>query len=242
MTKLLLPIFTLILMGCEIINSKNFSPADQVKASEVLIIAETYRSHKWDANTANRFHGHDSNGVLVHTPDITLPYSIAKRSGWWMVDKTNIGIPYKWGGFDTPFSFDQRIANGAYAGDVYTDNKRAQLYNGVSKEAAGVDCSGFVSRCWRLSRHYSTRELPTLCTQLSSFYTLQPGDILNIYNVHAMIFEQYTDQTKSHVIVYDTGSAPVWKIQRKRIPTALLQDWGFLPYRYKNLKQDLVHN
>ena len=33
----------------------------------------------------------------------------------------------------------------------------------VSRFAAGVDCSGFVSRCWRLDRPFSTRELPALC-------------------------------------------------------------------------------
>lgn len=73
----------------------------------------------------------------------------------------------KWGGFDTPRQFAERLkadaANGGAPprpGTMGTPEKQAAGDAAASRFAAGVDCSGFVSRCWRLSRPFSTRELP----------------------------------------------------------------------------------
>lgn len=98
----------------------------------------------------------------------------------------NDGFPYQWGGFDTPAEFDRKIAAGHAAGDIYTPAKRAALESAVSAEACGIDCSGLISRCWRLDRSYSTRELASLCTPLSSLEDLRPVDILNVHNAYVL--------------------------------------------------------
>lgn len=63
----------------------------------------------------------------------------------------------------------------AAAGDMGTPEKQAAGDAAVSRFAAGVDCSGFVSRCWRLSRPFSTRELPALSISLPSWDELKTG-------------------------------------------------------------------
>ena len=132
-----------------------YEPAKQVKASESLRIAEAYRVHQWTPSKFNVFHGKDTTGVLVHTPDISMPTGPAPRPGWWKLNVKNQGIPYQWGSFDTPLSFDEKIGKGFYAGDVYTKGKRTQLYAAVSPLACGVDCSGFVSRYHAPIQHVS---------------------------------------------------------------------------------------
>lgn len=69
----------------------------------------------------------------------------------------------------------QRRASRLQAGDMGTPEKQAAGDAAVSRFAAGVDCSGFVSRCWRLDRPFSTRELPALCTRLPSWEDLPDG-------------------------------------------------------------------
>lgn len=74
------------------------------------------------------------------------------------------------GRFDTPRQFAARLkadtANGGApaAGDMGTPEKQAAGDAAARRFAAGVDCSGFISRCRRLDRPFSTRELPALCT------------------------------------------------------------------------------
>lgn len=213
-----------------------YQPGASVTAEESLRIAESYRLHTWVGKAENVCHGLDVNGVRVDTPDESLKKGVAARKGWWRKDTVNRGIPYQWGGFDTPESFDKKLKEGFYAGDVYTSAKRKALLNGVSKQACGIDCSGFVSRCWKLDRAYSTRELPDICKRLSSFSELQPGDLVNRYNDHALLFERFLDDSKVEIVAYQTGSAPSWKVLRYKIPVADLKAMGYQPYRYLHMK------
>jgi hypothetical protein len=66
-----------------------------------------------------------------------------------LVDKTYTGLPYGWGGNDTPDAYLKRIAEGAYPGDIHTNNV-------ISKDVAGVDCSGFITNVWQLPQRVVT--------------------------------------------------------------------------------------
>lgn len=85
-------------------------------------------------------------------------------------------MPYKWGGFDSIADFDEGIKNGKYAGDLITKDRDGK---GVSNQAVGVDCSGFVSHCLNLAHQYSTLELPDLTDLI-----INPGE-------HCMIFKEF---------------------------------------------------
>ena len=72
-------------------------------------------------------------------------------------------------------------------------------------DAVGIDCSGFISRCWRLSRPYSTRELAQVCVRLHSYDALLPGDILNTHNAHCLLFAGWVDAGCARMWAYETG-------------------------------------
>lgn len=91
--------------------------------------------------------------------------------GWVQVGE-NVKIPYQWGGFRTLAQFDQGLSAGKYAGDRAT--------SGVSSYCVGVDCSGFVSRCWNLPHQYSTRMMNDYITVAYQSWTeLQPADAIH---------------------------------------------------------------
>jgi hypothetical protein len=211
------------------------TPQRSVTPKECLAIAESYRTHRWMPSERNILHGPDAEGIRVDTPDIghRPPGAIP---GWWRAGQWNTGVPYQWGGFATPEQFDRDLAAGKAAGDVYTAEKRRLLDAAVSRHATGIDCSGFVSRCWKLPRSYSTRELHSLCSPLASWDELQPGDILNTYNAHVYLFAGWEDAARTRFTAYDTGSPPNWLVVRQSLSAADLKAKGFAPWRYRRMK------
>lgn len=92
-----------------------------ISREEVVTIASSYAEHTWTASAANVKHGPDAHGVDVQTPDTNANPA---EPGKWHIGKDNIGMPYKWGGFDTPESFDAGVVGGKAAGDMYSATKR----------------------------------------------------------------------------------------------------------------------
>ena len=205
-----------------------------VTRHECLSMAEAYRTHRWTGSGANLMHGPDSKGIQVDTPDSTYqkPGAIP---GWWRTGAENVGVPYQWGGFSTPAQFDAGQRAGKAAGDVYTSEKRRLLDAAVSTDAVGIDCSGFISRCWKLPRSYSTRELAGLCVELKSWSELQPGDILNTFNAHCLLFAGWDDATQKEIIAYETGCPPDWKVVSHSIGVQWLRSLGYRPFRYTKM-------
>ena len=123
-----------------------------------LMIGDSYDKLQWVCSSQNLTNGIvvDSYGNHVRTPD-------------WLYVGDVQRVPYKWGGFQTIQQFVDGIAAGKYAGDNYTDN-------GGTPSAVGVDCSGFVSRCWKLSSHHSTRMMPSITEAYDNWLDAKPGD------------------------------------------------------------------
>lgn len=226
------------LTGCRStgLASGQLEAPSKVTRSGVMNTAVRYATHPWTGTRANVRHGVDRAGIRVDTPDISYQESGA-IPGYWVPGEVNIGIPYQWGGFSTPEEFDRGIANGSAAGDVYTDQKRALLYDGVSPEAVGIDCSGFVSRCWNLPRAFSTRELAKLCEELPSWDDLKPGDALNVYNAHVLLFSGWIGPHRTHMAAYETGGPPDWKVMRHIIGKDYLKKKGYRALRYRGIRE-----
>jgi hypothetical protein len=204
-----------------------------VTSGEAIAIAESYRVHLWEPTAKNRFVGFDPDGVWVETPDVSRsPY------GWWMENVVNAGVPYKWGGFDSLRQFDKKIREGYAAGDLYTLEKRSLLHAAVSRHAAGVDCSGYISRCLKMRRHYSTRELPALCEPVDGLLALKPGDLLNKQNDHVMLFARYEKHRdgKLRAMVYQAGSAGEARVTKNAPTIEFLTTNGYVPMRYRRMR------
>jgi len=211
------------------------SAPSQVTPAEAISIAQEIASHPWQPFASNILHGKDKAGITVHTPDISHePQS--PRKGWWIPGQVNTGIPYKWGGYDGPKSFDKAIAKGHAAGDVSSPAKRRADNAAVSAYAAGLDCSGFVSKCLKLPCAHDTRLLPAICDPLDNAYLLQPGDILNVERGHVLLCAGWADLQRSWVYYYETGAAPdYWKPSLRRSPINSLLALGYRPMRYKGM-------
>lgn len=216
------------------------SAPSQVTPDEAMSIAQRYTNHAWQPFARNILHGKDKSGILVNTPDIGHEPQ-QERGGWWVPGQANHGMPYKWGGFDDPVSFDVAIANGSAGGDVSSPEKRRADNAGVSAQAAGVDCSGFVSRCLKLPSVHDTSQLPAVCNELPSAQDLQPGDLLNIPRRHVILCAGWFDPAHTWIYYYETGGAPdYWKPGLKQAPLDALLALGYKPLRYKGMAYELV--
>jgi len=214
---LLLPVF-LLLASC----------APKVTREETLATAYSYTQVRWVPQQRHLRHGPDSRGIPVHTPDS----SISEKRGWWTPNVTAFSMPYQWGGFDTPETFQKKIAAGYKAGDIGDAAKRQLGDAGVSHESCGIDCSGFVSRCWGLLRPYSTRELPQICEPIP-WEELKPGDIL-LNNRHVVLFVRWVVPGKEFQ-AYEAGPFPVWKVSACGLYKDRLVRDGYAAWRYKRI-------
>ncbi len=140
--------------------SINKSIVSKTSRTKALQIAETYVLHQYECKANN-----------LAVSDVKAPDGDVVRTPGWLIIGANARVPYKWGGFNTIAQFDAGLENGKYAGDIIT--------SGVSSYALGVDCSGYVSRCWQLSYHSSTAYMPGITTQYSSWENLKPGDAIH---------------------------------------------------------------
>lgn len=125
-----------------------------------LRIGESYAMHKYVCATTN-----------LSSSDVTAPDGDVVRTPPWLLSGTNARIPYMWGGFSSITQFDAGLKSGKFAGDINT--------SGVSSYSVGVDCSGFVSRCWQMTYHSSTSMMPSITTQYTSWDSLKPGDAIH---------------------------------------------------------------
>ncbi len=216
------------------------SAPSQVTPDEAMAIAQGYTNHSWRPFARNILHGKDKAGILVNTPDAGHE-SQHERHGWWIPGEANHGVPYKWGGFDDPASFDLAISNGRAGGDVSSPEKRRADNAAVSAQAAGMDCSGFVSRCLKLPRVHDTGQLPAICTELPNASDLRPGDVLNIPRRHVILCGGWATPDKTWIYYYETGGAPdYWKPGLKQAPLDALLALGYKPLRYQGMAYEAV--
>ncbi|HEV7405534.1 MAG TPA: hypothetical protein VGO11_21495 [Chthoniobacteraceae bacterium] len=206
--------------------------AGDLTRAEVIAVAQSYAAFEWEGRAANVRKGPDAAGIEVVTPSI--PAGGEPRAGWWTVGQKNAGVPYKWGGFDTTASFAAGVKAGKAAGDLYNPGKRAKADSAVSSEAVGIDCSGFISRCWKLTKKYGTATLPELCSKLSSPADLKPGDVMNYEGGHVVLFHRWLDEAKDRAEFYE--AEPYSKVLASERSTKEMFADGFKPLRYKKLK------
>lgn len=122
---------------------------------------------------------------------------------------------------DIPYSFDVD----ARASDIEGNH----LYR--------RDCSGFVSMAWHTSTQYgghSTRSIPDIAPRIS-WDDLKPGDVVNWADHHCMIYHMRGDSGK--IWIYDLVD-PETDMRHDQVSTARLKDLGYIPRRYRNIRDN----
>ncbi|MCP4711255.1 MAG: hypothetical protein GY869_21760 [Planctomycetes bacterium] len=221
-------VLLLVVWGCWIVEYGGgpvlTGEAARLKRVEILEIAESFAGHEWQASEANILHGKDPRGVWVDTPDVSF-----NKDGWQADGQVNVGVPYEWGGFSSLEEFDVGIAAGKFGGNIPKGRSA-----GASGFCVGLDCSGYVSRCWGLRGKQSTRSIGRLCNELDSFDELLPGDIANRYDGHVVIFTEFVDEEHTQMRVYE---AAVPKVKESVYEVAMMKERGYVPMRYKKLDE-----
>ncbi|NOX88972.1 MAG: T9SS type A sorting domain-containing protein [Calditrichaeota bacterium] len=141
----------------------DFEDYPQVLPQDALSTGDSYVQLYWNCSAENLTNGVviDDNGYPVETPS-------------WISVGENQKVPYKWGGFESIELFLNGIDILKYAGDKYTDKCCG------TSTAVGVDCSGFVSRCWNLPKHYSTGMMDDALTlPYLNWDELEPADAVH---------------------------------------------------------------
>jgi hypothetical protein len=180
-------------------------------------IGETYVLHKYRTTSSNLAPSNTTgpDGDIVRTPA-------------WLIEGVNAKVPYKWGGFQTIAQFDAGLVAGKYAGDIHT--------SGVSSHAVGVDCSGFVSRCWQLTYHSATSMMPDITTQYTDWNLLRPGDAIHKVG-HVRLFLE-RNQNGSFKIVEASGrdwGVAYWSYTASDLST-------YTPRYYNSMASDYSFN
>ncbi len=148
-------------------------------------------------------------------------------------------IPYCWGGYT--LAFKTQIANGYYASNVCTKSDGNNV--GYISKTAGLDCSGFVSRIFKLGSHYGTSQL----TQLSCFTkrgkkeNVKKNDILIAPGLHTLIVQKvYTKKGKIYMDTVEESKsfgAIVKRVGRSFEDIDKANKSGTMwPYKYKYLE------
>ena len=135
-------------------------PAGAVTRAEVLDRAKAYCFHPWPCSPENL--------TAECAPGVTSELTVGDH----------MGLPYKWGGFTSLHDFDLDIEAGHLAGSPPGT---------VFGCAAGLDCSGYVSACWKTPKKYGTATIHEVSHEISGDAML-PGDAWNIPSYHVILF------------------------------------------------------
>ena len=159
-------------------------------------------------------------------PNRTIPSYILEVGG-----KAQIydSVSYNGGGFDTIAEFNKKIAtNKMKAGNV--NDKISPLLSC----AAGVDCSGYVSRVWGLTSKLGTRDIASnKITEEIDWFEMKPGDVYINPGVHVALFRMKSDMFWRKIYIAESNSAKGSVIQQI-VSKQWLEEQKLLPRRVKS--------
>lgn len=181
--------------------------------AEILARAKVAVGHKW----------------ICRTPNLAASCARKRYVSDWKDGQQITGLPYRWGGSDSPATFDLKIGQGLAAGSHSRD--------GVLSCAAGTDCSGFVAFCWGLSpgQHpYSTSNLRLIAgkPRYNWFSDMKPGDALDRSGSHVVLFAGYNPD--GTINIYEASGSAARVIYHKSTWSRFK---GYIPLVYKGIDE-----
>lgn len=175
-----------------------------IARDQILEIAHLYWDIRWYCSPQNAY------GTSI--PNARCPYDTA--SGWKQT------LPYCYGGDDEIYEFLEKMTRGLGAGDRNTSDY-SPYHSGL---VGSVDCSGYVSQCYRSGR-YTTRRFHEVTTVVG-WDNLAPGDATNVAASHIRLCEKYPTET-GLIQVYESTAAG-WQVRRR----LLARDNEYVAVRY----------
>ena len=173
-------------------------------------------------------------------------YGNIKTPSYLTVGSTTTGVPYSWGGFTRYNVFKDKANNGKYTGNKRTKtsdgcNSGHVYVAGSDSYVIGVDCSGFVSNCWEVSRH-TTKNISDICSDhglvsTASTSDFQKGDALNDWGSHVML---YTGHNRSGSFNVFESSSWDWKTSSRTYETTFFNGTGYRILRYNDMKNIIL--
>lgn len=154
-------------------------------------------------------------------------FSDRVRRPWYLQGHINgslTGLPYCWGCKYSVDRFTVAVRGGKLAGNICTKED-------PRSDAAGVDCSGFVSETWGMAGHFTTDKIPTISDEIKPT-ELRPGDVLNKPGSHVMLFLRFTPAGRIEVIQSATNDCGGRVCRRQYVLTSLVNS-GYKPRKAK---------
>lgn len=183
------------------------APLQPIARAKVIELAREFIAQQWTLSEKNYEHPGTSNVCnKTQRQYWSRPTWIRKE----LIGQTLTRLPYKWGGFDSPGVYLQRMGQGHLAGDVCTC--RDSSHNDCTvAHAAGVDCSGFVSRTWGLPTKEGTSSLPGVSTTISGWERnlnlVKSGDALNRSGNHVRLVVEAVSTPQIKIVVIESTNA-----------------------------------
>ncbi|WP_411084689.1 hypothetical protein [Streptomyces sp. cmx-18-6] len=115
-------------------------------------------------------------------------------------------------------------------------------YRDSSGRAYRTDCSGYVSMAWHLGFSADTRALADSATTPIARSELRPGDVLNSYYDHVILFEKWDNEARTTFSYYSFGTTPVRHATGVSINAARFDGHPNSDYkalRYKKIVDDI---
>ncbi|MCI5058292.1 MAG: T9SS type A sorting domain-containing protein [Flavobacteriales bacterium] len=166
------------------------SGQNNISRQQVILNAEPFETHIWTCDSINIWNNQNCGGKNIKTP-------------FWVTVGNHTGLPYCWGGNSSLNAFDSLLLLGRSAGDQATNYG----YGAEPNCTGGVDCSGFVSRCYGLDIHYATSMLNI--NQLFGHYNywnqLRYADFVNKPGSHTRLIHKVNPNGSYDMIESGSG-------------------------------------
>ena len=182
-----------------------------ISRDKVISIASDYANHSWYCSSDNASGCGSSTNCPVSGSAFSKGY--------------HTGVAYQWGGFDSIENFDRKLSEGYTAGDVTGTIC-------TSSCATGVDCSGFVSRCWGLTSKHSTSTLHNVSSEISK-NNIKKGDIYNKKGSHVVLFDSFS--SSGTPFIYESVYGYPHKVYYHESLWSYLD--GYVPRKFNNIEE-----
>lgn len=185
-----------------------------ITRSQIMSTASSYHTQQWWCNSYNY------NGTYAAAP-WTRPRYINQGYG-----KYYTYVPYCWGGFSSLSQFSSQLTNNYAAGNISCSGS-------YKANTTGVDCSGYVSRCWGLTSKQSTYGLMSTSISTSiNFSSLLQGDIL-CNGSHVMLFD--SRNANGDYVLYESTTLNSYDRVSHTVRTSSYIQSNYGAYRYNNV-------